>query len=155
MKHGLLLLAALSVAILSAGSAAAANVAHTVCAKGYCGMVYDCPEGWTESNIEGTYLTNSYKYECSETLSNETEVPSGVAPTLPNTPQVQSASGGYSLSYTLSYLVSEKLKCPQMVANFTRGSQTPSALATPVMTAPAVRSGKADSYDIVFSCSYQ
>lgn len=154
MKLTLFLFAALTAASLSAG-AASANVAHTVCAKGYCKMVYDCPEGWTESNIAGAYLTNSYKYDCSKSLSSEAEVPSGVAPTLPNTPQVLAVTGGYSLSYTLAYLVAEQLKCPPMVANFTRGSGPPATLASPVTGVPTVRNREAGSYEVVFSCSYE
>jgi hypothetical protein len=155
MKHTLLPLAGFIAAVFFAGHAWAANTSHVVCAKGYCRMVYDCPSAWAESNISGTYLTDSYKYDCTETISNTTEVPADVAATLPGAPQVQAAPNGYALSYTLAYLVTEPLACPQMVVNYTPGVKPPVELASPVTSKPVVQSLTADGYQVVFTCTYK
>ena len=154
MKRTLLLLAGLGITVFFAGRACATSVSHVVCAKGDCGLVYDCPQGWSEENIGGTHLNASYRYDCTETISNATEVPSNIAPSVPNAPQAQAASNGYSLNYTLSYLVSEKLSCPPMVVNYTPGTTPPAVLALPVTSTPIVQSAEAGSFQVIFTCTY-
>ena len=155
MKRGWLLIAGFTPLVFFGGHAAAASVSHVVCSKGYCGMVYDCPTGWSESNISGNYLTDSYRYDCTQTISHSTSVPSDVAASLPSAPQVQGAANGYSLIYTLAFQVSEPLSCPKMVVNYTPGTKPPEVLAAPQTSTPVVQSSEAGSYEVAFTCTYK
>jgi|KBSMisStaDraftv2_1062788.scaffolds.fasta_scaffold450576_2 hypothetical protein len=155
MNRGWLLSAGLLPLIFCTADASAASVSHVVCSKGFCRTVDDCPAGWSEINISGKYLTDSYKYDCTQTFSRSSPVPSDVAATLPGAPQVQPAASGYSLRYTLAFEVSEPLSCPQLVVNYTPGAKPPTALAAPQISPPLVQSSEAGSYDVVFTCTYK
>jgi len=78
MNRGWLLSAGLLPLIFCTADASAASVSHVVCSKGFCRTVDDCPAGWSEINISGKYLTDSYKYDCTQTFSRSSPVPSDV-----------------------------------------------------------------------------